>query len=220
MMLLSVLFEWWVPIHKLDQNMGCIIDANNLIFTVGSFFLAVTMTLWSWIVIILYVVKIRDLKGKVVGDTETGNYTKKQRNVIHGMQILLNKILCLIVTAQILGNVSNLASYLLNGNGQIFWSIDFVVMIVVIYLMLEHNALDYYRILMVFRKCGCYCFCCKLIDHRTKDEKNLKVVETIEIEITVEKGTKEKDGSDLTKTEDVQRMRYDGQSEKTETVPQ
>lgn len=186
-------------IHKLDNNIGCTYDQNRVWSSITTT-IVLTLAIWNWTIVLLYSYKLYQFKKKING---TDPATKL---VIEKINLVLSKMLFLILIIQIIALFIALSNIWLDGFYQIGWMIDYILVVLIMYLMLIHNQKDYYRFIGFFIKIGCIKYCCCCI-------KGL-IAEDVIHEIN-QKNRNEESGNET--TNDVT-GRHDGDREITENV--
>lgn len=167
LLLTSISYLWFTAeIYELDPlNMGCSYDSNNL-WSFISTLLVIVLATWNWTIIGLYTFKLYQLKKSIISKDE------KSKHCLQKINLVLSKMLFLILIIQIIANsIGLLIIWYSDAQWQIGWMIDFITVISVMYLMLEHNQSDYYKFIGFFIKIKCIKYCCCCIKNMIEEDK-------------------------------------------------
>ena len=188
-----------------------------------------------WIVVVLYVYKLRQLKIKILSiqiDPHHSN-NAKTRQILDHINLQLNKVLFLTLIMELAMNIILQLHIWDSVNYDILGWLDFLITLMALYLMLEHNQIDYLRFLLFWTRIGCIkkCCCCfkNLSNTNTTNTRPRPIVPTLNhCQITVDTDAnmgKDNDGNgDNGKSEsmethsmEVAGLEYVDQSAKTQT---
>ena len=165
-MIISVTYcSFTIEIYELDTNMGCSYR-SNYVWSLISTTLVISFSIWNWTIVGLYTFKLYQLRQKIIGQDE---YSRRN---IEKINLVLSKMLFLILIIQITGNLIAIYNiWCSKSQWQIEWAFDFITVISIMYLMLDHNQSDYYKFIGFFVKIRCIKYCCCCIESMIEEDK-------------------------------------------------
>ena len=149
-----------MQIDQLDGHLGCYFTGKQgwILLCVAISVLYVT---WDWMIVGLYIYKLHQLTQDIKNIDLIANNVKTNE-MLQKMTILLNKILFLTVIPEMVAILTVLPDIfsMFHVISTFGYAIDNIVVVLVLYLMLDHNEDDYFALLAFMARLGCLKRCC------------------------------------------------------------